>query len=93
MAGKLDEISASIGALQATTAALEKLLDRHCADDERRHVENVSTLREIKETLKPLAISHWKRAGAIGLGLTLVGVIAWLLEQAIGVAAAWMFHR
>jgi hypothetical protein len=93
MAGKLDEISASIGELRATTVSLGKLLDRHCDDDERRHLENLGTLREIKETLQPLAISHWKRAGAIGLALASLGGVAWLLEQAIGVAVAWVFHR
>ncbi len=107
MAGKLDEISASIGALQATTATLTRLFDRHCQDDDRRHQENSTALREIKETLAPLpkavaamepivngyAISQGKKAYVIGLALTVLGVLAWILEQGISVFAGWLFHR
>jgi hypothetical protein len=60
--GKLDEISASIGELRATTTALTRSFDRHCGDDDRRHAENVDALAainrnlgEMHNTMRPLA--------------------------------------
>ena len=54
MTGKLDEISAEIGALKAITATLTRLFERHCDDDDRRHDENLKTLREINESVRAL---------------------------------------
>jgi hypothetical protein len=105
--GRLDEISASIGGLKAQMQRLTELFDRHCVDDDARHKENTGTLREIKEALQPLlrtvasmepivkaaAIAQSRRAWALGLALGALGLVAWLVEQAIAVAIGWIFHR
>jgi hypothetical protein len=54
MAGKLDEISRVIGQQEANVAALTKTFDQHCTDDDRRHEENLTTLRAISSELKTL---------------------------------------
>lgn len=107
MAGKLDEISASIGELRANTKRLTELFDRHCDDDDRRHSENTATLGEIKEALQPLssavgimqpivagyAVSQWKRAGAVGLAIALLTGLGWVLEALIGRMVMWAIER
>lgn len=64
MPGKLDEISRVIGQQEANLAGLNRTFDQHCADDDRRHQENIDALRSINghvaklnETLAPLVKS------------------------------------
>ena len=58
----LDEVSRSIGDLQASVRSVGISFDRHCVDDDRRHGENIEALRdnnrkiqELTEVLRPLA--------------------------------------
>lgn len=50
--GKLDEISQSIGALQATTGGLQHTFNQHLEDDDRRHSENISEIRRIADAMQ-----------------------------------------
>lgn len=110
MTGKLDEISAAIGGLQATTESLTKQFEKHCSDDSERHRENLETLRQINESvraLQPLAktvalmepivrnyeISRWKLTGALGLVVTILTVVGWLIEGLIGRAGGWLIDK
>ena len=52
--GKLDEISVAIGGLQSDTANLSETFQQHCRDDDRRHDENISTLRGIQDEMRKL---------------------------------------
>ena len=52
--GKLDEISVAIGGLQSDTANLGETFQQHCLDDDRRHAENITTLRGIQDEMRKL---------------------------------------
>jgi len=68
---------------------------------------NKQAVGEIREIVKPLCtaveamtpivatyqISHWKKAGALGLAITLLSVLGWLAEAAIGKAVGYMLSR
>lgn len=45
MGGEVDEISRIIGQQEATLAGLKESFDRHCDDDDRRHLENLGELK------------------------------------------------
>lgn len=57
------------GAVAKQEANLENLgnnFDKHCADDEKRHAENLATLREIRDNLATLASIVTPLASAVG---------------------------
>lgn len=103
MTGELHEVSQAIGGLQAETAALVKSFDRHCDDDDRRHGENIKAIRDLTETLRPIAdwarsakpdleamkLSRAKIAGISSVLLLFAGGAVWLLEKLIDKALTW----
>lgn len=54
MPGRMDEISRSIGGLEEGVSGLRRTFDQHCQDDDKRHHENVSNLRELMEKMDEL---------------------------------------
>lgn len=52
-----------------------------------------STVATMEPIVTGYAISQWKKAGALGFALSLLSVVAWLLERAIGAAVEWAIGR
>jgi hypothetical protein len=85
MAGKLDEISVSIGSLLAKVENLGTSIAANRSEADRRHRENTDRLNRIDEVLKPVAAAVAKmepivedyrtnRNKALGLLLGLAGI-------------------
>lgn len=61
MTGELHEVSRAIGSLEEGIKGLKdaqargnELFDQHCIDDDRRHAENLATMRAIQQELAGL---------------------------------------
>src|ERR1051325_10948065 len=52
--GDLDEVSQSIGSLNASVESLDKQFEKHCRDDDRRHEENLSAMMDIRTEIQNL---------------------------------------
>lgn len=80
--GKLDEISQSIGALQAETQGLHRTFADHCRDDDRRHEENLAAIRRIADGLDKLTGDRRTIIGGVAVAsvfLTVIGGLVWLV--------------
>lgn len=51
MPGEVDQVSQQLGNLDGRFAGLQRSFDDHCAADDRRHSENIGTMREISASL------------------------------------------
>ena len=89
MAGKLDDISVSIGSLLAKVENLGASIAANRSEADRRHQENTDRLNRIDEVLKPVAAAVAKmepivddyrtnRNKALGLLLGLAGIASTL---------------
>ena len=89
MAGKLDDISVSIGSLLAKVENLGVSIAANRCEADRRHQENTDRLNRIDEVLKPVATAVAKmepivedyrtnRNKALGLLLALGGIASML---------------
>lgn len=63
----LREQSGQLGAQEANLKNLGRNFDRHCADDDQRHTENVAELRSIGKTLRELHDLFQPVAGAVAV--------------------------
>jgi hypothetical protein len=97
MAGKLDEISRSIGSLETSVRELQRRMDESGKVQARRYAETAATLRELAEKLdqhaaavaliRPavaaLELSRSKLATWASIGIAGVVVLGWILEAGI----------
>lgn len=103
MAGKLDEISRAIGALETSVRELKRRLDENCKLQMRRHADNSAALRELAEkldrhaaavaTIRPtvasLELSRSKLATWASIGLAAVMVLGWIVEAGVKWCLSW----
>jgi hypothetical protein len=97
MAGKLDEISRAIGALETSVRELKRRMDENLKLQARRHADNSAVLRELAEkldqhaaavamirpTVAALELSRSKLATWASVGLTAVVILGWIVEAAV----------
>ncbi len=97
MAGKLDEISRAIGALETSVRELKRRMDESGKLQARRHADNSMALRELAEKLdqhaaavamvRPsvaaLELTRSKLATWASIGIAGVVVLGWILEAGI----------
>jgi|SRR5271154_4899330 len=97
MAGKLDEISRAIGALETSTRELARRMDENRELQGRRHADNSAALRELAEkldqhaasvaTIRPtvaaLELSRSKLATWASIGLAAVMILGWVVEAGV----------
>jgi len=102
MAGKLDEISRAIGALETSVRDLKRRMDENLKLQASRHADNSTALRElaakldqhaaavamIRPTVASLELSRSKLATWASIGLAAVMVLGWLVEACVKWAAA-----
>jgi hypothetical protein len=101
----IDEISRSIGGLEANYKTLQRTFDQHCQSNEAQHREICQKVDHITEVLAPLSeavkvmkpivdsyqTTRLKFAGALGIVLLLLGFVGWFTGQVIIGAIKWMF--
>ncbi len=94
MAGKLDEISRAIGALETSVRDLKRRMDENLKLQASRHADNAAALRElaakldqhatavamIRPTVASLELSRSKLATWASIGLAAVMVLGWIVE-------------
>lgn len=51
---RIDEFSRVLGSIETSQQSLEKKLDEHCDDDERRHRENITAIRDLTDSVRPV---------------------------------------
>jgi hypothetical protein len=51
---RIDEFSRVLGSIETSQKSLENKLDEHCDDDERRHQENITAIRDLTESVRPV---------------------------------------
>jgi hypothetical protein len=102
MAGKLDEISRAIGALETSVRELKRRMDESSKLQARRHADNAAALRELAEKLdqhaaavaamRPavgaLEVTRTKLATYASIGIAAVVVLGWMLEAGVKWAVA-----
>lgn len=91
MTGQLDELSRVIGQQEANLANLNKTFGQHCLDDDRRHGENITTMREMQTTLGDLMTqvkSIAERVSVMSPIVEGVQISKWKLNGAIALASA-----
>jgi hypothetical protein len=97
MAGKLDEISRAIGALETSVRELKRRVDESGRVQARRHADSAAVLRDLAEKLDrhaaavaaiqpavtalELARSKWATWASIGIAA--IVVLGWVVEAAI----------
>src|SRR5262245_46094456 len=97
-----DKLSYETGRNGEAIEQLTKLFEKHCDDDDRRHVENVKLLtdntaavKELKDALKPIAanyaLTRRRMALLASIGLGILMVASWVLETAVKWAVGWLF--
>jgi aminoglycoside phosphotransferase len=101
MAGKLDEISRAIGALETGVRELKRRIDESRELQARRHADSSATLRELAEkldqhavtmamiqpTVAALEMSRSKLATLASVGLAAVVILGWIVEAGVKWAA------
>jgi hypothetical protein len=101
MAGKLDEISRAIGALETASRELKRRMDENRELQARRHADNAATLRQLAEkldqhaatmamiqpTVAALELSRSKLATLASIGLAAVVILGWVVEAGVKWAA------
>jgi hypothetical protein len=102
MAGKLDEISRSIGALETSVRDLQRRMDENRDLQARRHADSAAALRSLAEkidrhaaaveTIRPtvaaLELSRSKLATWASIGLAAVMLLGWVVEAGVKWAVA-----
>ena len=102
MAGKLDEISRAIGALETGVGNINSRMDAFEELQGRRHDDNSAALRElaakidqhaaavamIRPTVAALELSRSKLATWASIGLAAVVILGWVVEAGIKWAVA-----
>jgi hypothetical protein len=102
MAGKLDEISRAIGALETSVDELKRRLDESRETQSRRHADNAAALCELADKLDrhasavaliqpavaALELSRSKLATWASIGLAGVVVLGWIVEAGVKWAVA-----
>jgi prefoldin subunit 5 len=97
MAGKLDEISRSIGALETAVGELRRRIDENREVQARRHADNAATLRDlaakidqhaasvelIRPTVAALELSRSKLATWASIGFAVAVLAGWIMEAAV----------
>lgn len=103
MAGKLDEISRAIGALETSVRELKRRLDESRKIQARRHADNAAALRELAAKLDQhattmasltpavaaLELSRSKLATWASIGIGAVMVLGWVVEAGIKWCLSW----
>ena len=93
MAGKLDEISRAIGALETSVRDLKRRMDENLKLQASRHADNAAALANwrktdqhatavamIRPTVASLELSRSKLATWASIGLAAVMVLGWIVE-------------
>ena len=107
MAGKLDEISRAIGALETSVRDLKRRMDENLKLQASRHADNSAALRElaakldqhaaavamIRPTVASLELSRSKLATWASIGLAAVMVLGWVVEACVKWAAAQLLSH
>jgi prefoldin subunit 5 len=107
MAGKLDQISHAIGALETSVHELQRRLDENLELQARRHADNSATLRElaakldlhaekvelIRPTVAALELSRSKLATWASLGFAVAILAGWVVEAGVKWAVAWVLSH
>ena len=107
MAGKLDEISRAIGALETSVHELRRRMDENRELQARRHADNSAALHELSEkldqhaaavamirpTVAALELSRSKLATWASIGLAAVVILGWVVEAAVKWAVAWILSH
>lgn len=102
MAGKLDEISRAIGALETSVQELKRRMDENRELQARRHADNSAALHELAEKLdqhaaavamiRPmvaaLELSRSKLATWASIGLAAMVILGWVIEAEVKWAVA-----
>ncbi len=102
MAGKLDEISRAIGALETSVQELKRRMDENRELQARRHADNSAALHELAEKLdqhaaavamiRPmvaaLELSRSKLATWASIGLAAMVILGWVIEAGVKWAVA-----
>jgi aminoglycoside phosphotransferase len=97
MAGKLDEISRSIGSLETSVADLKRRFEESRELQSQRHADNSATLRAlaakldqhaaamamIQPTVAALELSRSKLATFASVGLAAVVILGWIVEAGV----------
>jgi hypothetical protein len=107
MAGKLDEISRTIGAIEATVRDLKRRADEDRRLRDRWHSENRAAIAALAQkldqhadtvaTLRPavaaLELSRSKLAAWASIGFAGVVVFGWFVEGAVKWVAGWILSH
>ena len=107
MAGKLDEISRAIGALETSVQELKRRMDENRELQARRHADNSAALHELAEKLdqhaaavamiRPmvaaLELSRSKLATWASIGLVAMLILGWVVEADVKWAVAWLLSH
>lgn len=102
MAGKLDEISRAIGALETSVQELKRRMDENRELQARRHADNSAALHELAEKLdqhaaavamiRPmvaaLELSRSKLATWASIELAAMVILGWVIEAGVKWAVA-----
>lgn len=97
MAGKLDEISRAIGALETSVRELKRRMDESGKLQARRHADSAAALRElakkldhhaaavaaIRPAVAALEVARSKVATWASIGIAGVIVLGWILEAGV----------
>ena len=97
MAGKLDEISRAIGALETSVRELKRRMDESGRLQAQRHADSAATLRQLAEkldqhaaavamirpTVAALELNRSKLATWVSIEIVSVVVLGWVLEAGI----------
>ena len=107
MAGKLDEISRAIGALEPSVEELNRRLEESRETQSRRHADNTAALRALADKLDrhasavaliqpavaALELSRSKLATWASIGLAGVVVLGWIVEAGVKWAVAQLLSH
>jgi hypothetical protein len=97
----LHELSYELGRNSEGLENLNKLFKQHCEDDDLRHRENVQLLKDNNDAIKALAdalapiaknyaLTKRRLAMVASLGLGLLIMLSWALEEALKWAVGWL---
>jgi hypothetical protein len=107
MAGKLDEISRAIGALETSVRELKRRVDEGGRLQAQRHAANAAALRDlsqkldqhaaavasIRPTVAALELTRSKLATWASIGIAGVVVLGWMLEAGVKWAVTAMLSH